>query len=205
MAQNHYVLRGYVTNTNAEPLEGVYVRSSNQGVGTITNEKGQYELRILEGLNRVSYSFIGYQTQQLDLVIKRGVIQNIRLEVSDNEIGTVEINNKRKDLSYDIIRQVVEKRAEYENQYTTQKRHIYVKSVERNTSIQKNKKEEEKKDEDVLEEPKNTSPNLNLFEGDFTQHLKSPSGFKEEKEAAKKLGSQRTLFYTSTTDADFNF
>ena len=205
LAQNHYVLRGYVTNTNAEPLEGVYVRSANQGVGTITNENGQYELRILEGLNRVSYSFIGYQTQQLDLVIKRGVTQNIRLEVSENEIGTVEINNRRKDLSYDIIRQVIEKRAEYENQYTTQKRHIYIKSVERNTSIQKNKKEEEKKDEDVLEEPKDTSPNLNLFEGDFTQHLKSPSGFKEEKEAAKKLGSQRTLFYTSTTDADFNF
>jgi len=111
LAQNHYVLRGYVTNINSEPLEGVYVHSSNQGVGTITNEKGQYELRILEGLNSVSYSFIGYQTQQLDLVIKRGVTQNIRLEVSENPIGTVEINNRRKDLSYDIIRQVVEKRA----------------------------------------------------------------------------------------------
>ena len=117
MAQNHYLLRGYVTNTNAEPLEGVYVRSANQGVGTITNEKGQYELRILEGLNSVSYSFIGYQTQQLDLVIKRGVTQNIRLEVSENKIGTVEINNRRKDLSYDIIRQVIEKRAEYEKKF----------------------------------------------------------------------------------------
>lgn len=205
-AQDHYILRGYVTDENAEPLVGVYVRSANEGVGTTTNEKGQYELRLLEGLNRVSYSFIGYETQQLDLVIKKGLTQNIRLEASDNEIGVVEINNKRKDLSYDIIRQVIENRPKYENQFTTQKRHIYVKSVERNSNnLKPQQAEEEQKDEDVLEEPKDTNPNLNLFEGDFSQHIKPPSGFKEEKEAAKKLGSQRTLFYTSTTDADFNF
>ena len=38
----------------------------------------------------------------------------------------------------------------------------------------------------------------------FVQHIKLPNGFKEEKNAAKKLGYQQSLFYVSTTDANFD-
>ncbi|MGB1038448.1 MAG: DUF5686 family protein [Bacteroidia bacterium] len=208
-AQEFYTLRGYVTGTDAEPLVGVYVRVTNLGVGTVTNEKGQYELNLPEGLNRVSYTFIGYESQRLDLIIRPGITQNIRLKVSRNELAVVEINNKRKDLSYDIIKKVIAQKEKYSNQYSTQKRSIYVKSVENNVYQKKEKTTKESKevqeDESLLEEKKDSLPNLNLFEGDFVQHKKAPKGFKEEKNAAKKLGRQRTLLYTSTTDADFDF
>jgi len=205
-AQNFHTLRGYVTNIGAEPLVGVYVRVTNLGVGTVTNEKGQYELNLPEGLNRVSYTFIGYEQQRVDLVIKNGITQNRRLLVSESQLKTVEINNKRKDLSYEIVKKTIENRELYANQYKTQKRHIYIKSVEDNTYTGS----KEDKDKALEKDPSlmfsnDSMPDYNLFEGDFEQHKQNPNGFKEEKNAAKKLGNQRTLFYTSTTDADFDF
>jgi hypothetical protein len=203
-AQEYHTLRGYVTDANAEPLIGVYIRVANLNVGTVSNEKGQYEIKLPEGLNRISYTYMGFQTQVVDLVIRKEITQNIRLEEAENNLKGVEINNRKKDLSYEIIQQVIDKREEYQNQFTTQKRHIYVKSVEKNTFTKEDKDDKELA-EDLLKSAKDSLPNLNLFEGDFTQHVKPPNGFKEEKEAAKKLGSQRTLFFTSTTDANFDF
>ena len=109
------------------------MRVTNLSVGTVTNEKGQYELRLPEGLNRISFSYIGYTPQYLDLIIKPRITQNIILEVADNELGAIRVTNKKKDLSYDIIQKTIDQKEIYINQYTTQKRSIYVKSVEENT------------------------------------------------------------------------
>lgn len=204
-AQDYFVLRGYVTDLDAQPLAGVFVRAANLDVGTTTDGEGKYELRLPEGLQRISFSFIGYKTQRMDIVIRNGITQNVRLLVDDNLLQAVEINNKKKDFSYEIIRKVIDKKPEYENQYITQKRHIYVKSVEKNTYAKKEEKTEEELAEEALKEPKDSTPKLNLFEGDFIQHIQHPKGFKQEKLAANKLGYQSSLFYTNTTDAEFDF
>lgn len=207
-AQEFYMLRGYVTDISSNPIEGAYVRVTDLGTGTVTNEKGQYELRLPEGIHRVSFSFIGFESQRLDVVVNKNTTQNARLQIDESQLKTVEINNKKKDLSYEIIRKVIAQKTNYINQYTTQKRGIYVKSRERkssNNSPTKPSNEDEDEDIDSFAEKKDTVANLNLFEGEFIQHKQNPNGFKEEKIAATKLGSQRTLFYTSTTDADFDF
>jgi hypothetical protein len=204
-AQNYNLLRGYVVDENAEPLVGVVIRVQNTNEGTVTNEKGQYELRLIEGFHRLYFSFIGYETQIVELAIQKNEVLNLTLLNNDEQLKAIEVSNKKRDLSYEIIQKVSENRDKYQNQFITQKRSIYVKSVEENTNskIGKIKKKEE---EDPFAEKKNDSiPNLNLFEADFVQHIQLPNGFKEEKLAAKKLGSQRSLFFTSTTDADFDF
>ena len=204
-AQEYFTLRGYVTDAQSLPLQGVYVRATQLGVGAVTNEKGQYELRLPEGLNRISYSYMGYTPQYLDLIITPNFTQNITLEVADNELDAVQVSNKKRDLSYEIIQKTIDRKDIYSNQYTTQKRSIYVKSVEENT-FSGSKMEKQKKDElEDLFNYEDSIPKLNLFEADFVQHIKSPTGFKEEKLAAKKLGNQQTLFFTSTTDANFDF
>jgi hypothetical protein len=206
-AQEYSTLRGYVTDAQAVPLQGVYVRATQLGVGTVTNEKGQYELRLPDGLNRISFSYMGYIPQYVDLIIKPKITQNIILELTDTELGAVQVSNKKKDLSYEIIQKTIDRKEIYSNKFTTQKRSIYVKSVEEN-SVSGPKKEKQRKDEPEDDDPfelADSIPKLNLFEGNFVQHIKPPSGFKEEKIAAKKLGNQQTLFFTSTTDADFDF
>ena len=206
-AQNYFKIRGYVTNESKEPLVGVYVRAVDLGIGTVTNEKGQYEIKLVDGLHRLSFTHIGYEPKQIDIPAQKNEVLNIILKPIDNELGVVEISNKKKDLSYTIIRKVIENKENFTNQFTTQKRNIYVKSVEKTTNNNPKKQDDQpdfKKLEESPSESKNDSiPKLNLFEGDFVQHIKLPNGFKEEKNAAKKLGYQQSLFYVSTTDANF--
>lgn len=204
-AQNYHLLRGYVVDENAEPLVGVVIRVQNTNEGTVTNEKGQYELRLQEGFQRLYFSFIGYETKIVELAIQQNEVINVTLLSSDEQLNAVEVSNKKRDLSYEIMQRVSENRVLYQNQFQTQKRKIYVKSVEENqtTKLEKNTKKEET--DPFATEKEDSIPDLNLFEADFIQHLQLPNGFKEEKLAAKKLGNQRTLFFTSTTDANFDF
>lgn len=207
--QDYFVIKGDVTDETATPIEGAYVRAVDLGVGTITNEKGQYEIQLVEGIHRLSFSHIGYKTQSYDIPSNQNKTLNISLVLDNRELAMVEVSNKRKDLSYVIMSKVIANKKVYENQFTTQKRNVYVKSVE-NTINKNSKKQDTQPDVKKLDEPSNKSnndsvPKLNLFEADFVQHIKLPNGFKEEKNAAKKLGDQQSLFYLSTTDANFDF
>jgi len=207
-AQNFYTISGTVTDISSESLVGVYIRAVDLGVGTITNEKGEFEMRLEEGYHRLSFTHIGYEPKQIDLPTQKNEVLNIILKPIENELGVVEISNKKKDLSYTIIRKVIENKEKYTNQFNTQKRNIYVKSVEKTThrspKIQDDQPDAKKLDESTIESKNDSTPKLNLFEGDFVQHIKFPDGFKEEKNAAKKLGYQQSLFYVSTTDANFD-
>ena len=209
LAQDYFEVRGYVTNPSNEPLIGVYVRAVNLGIGAVTNEEGQYELRLIEGLHRLSFTHIGYESKQINIPTQKNQVLNVVLKPTENELGAVEVSNKRKDLSYAIIKKVIQNKEKYTNQFTTQKRNIYVKSVEKNINKFQIKYDDQpdvkKLDESLIEYQNDSIPSLNLFEANFVQHIKLPKGFKEEKNAAKKLGYQQSLFYVSTTDANFDF
>ena len=209
LAQDYFEVRGYVTNPSNEPLIGVYVRAVNLGIGTVTNEEGQYEFRLIEGLHRLSFTHIGYESKQINIPTQENQVLNVVLKPTENELGAVEVSNKRKDLSYAIIEKVIENKEKYTNQFTTQKRNIYVKSVENSINKFQIKYDDQpdvkKLDESPIESQNDSIPSLNLFEANFVQHIKLPKGFKEEKNAAKKLGYQQSLFYVSTTDANFDF
>lgn len=209
IAQEYILLRGYVTDSNAIPMPGVLVRLID-GSGTITDDAGRYELRLVEGVHRVSFQYIGHTSQTMDQLVKGPTTLNITMYPDESEIGTITVTRKRKDLSYQIIRNAIEAKEKYLNQYVNQKRKIYVKSKEKVTTTAKMDDDDEPEEEvdidDIGKQPKDDSiPNLNYFEGSFTQYTRPPRGFKQVKEAAKKLGSQRTLMYTNTSDADFNF
>ena len=209
LAQDYFEVRGYVTNPSNEPLIGVYVRAVNLGIGTVTNEEGQYELRLIEGLHRLSFTHIGYESKQINIPTQKNQVLNVVLKPTENELGAVEVSNKRKDLSYAIIKKVIQNKEKYTNQFTTQKRNIYVKSVEKNINKFQIKYDDQpdvkKLDESPIEYQNDSIPSLNLFEANFVEHIKLPKGFKEEKNAAKKLGYQQSLLYVSTTDANFDF
>ena len=200
------MLRGYVYNENNQALPSVNVRVMNTGLGTITNQLGQYELRLEQGLNRVIYSSIGFETQQIDIVMEGDEVKNIWLSVADNEIEAIDVRIKKRDYSYEIIKNVIENKHHYQEQYNSLKQRIYIKSVEEVESKKQNTSEEEidEKPDDLIE-LKDSIPNLHLYETEMIHHFQHSNKTKEEKSAAKKLGDQRTLFYTSTTDGDFDF
>ncbi|HNZ71951.1 MAG TPA: carboxypeptidase-like regulatory domain-containing protein [Prolixibacteraceae bacterium] len=59
VAQNK--ISGKVTNQHHAPLPGATVSLPELNKGTMTNEKGEYELTNLpNGKNKVQFSFVGY-------------------------------------------------------------------------------------------------------------------------------------------------
>ena len=207
-AQGYSLLRGYVTDSMATPLPGVLVRLKDGG-GTLTDNAGRYELRLPQGVHRISFQYISYKSVQVDQLINGNTTLNVILEEDANQLKQVTVANKRKDYSYAVIRNAIAEKKKYQTQYFNQKRTIYVKSKEHIIRSKKKEEEEKKEDANTLEaitkKQRDSIPNLHYFEGKFTQYTQPPRGFKQVKEAAKRISSQRTLMYTNTTDADFDF
>jgi hypothetical protein len=66
-AQNKFTISGYVTDNLGEELIGANVIDTKQKRGTITNAYGFYSLTLAKGHYKIEYSFIGYQTQIIDV------------------------------------------------------------------------------------------------------------------------------------------
>ncbi|MFB6279624.1 MAG: SusC/RagA family TonB-linked outer membrane protein [Salinibacter sp.] len=67
-ASAQHTVSGTVTgSTNGEPLPGVNVRVVGTQTGTATSADGQYELTVSDSEATLRFSFVGYQTQTIDI------------------------------------------------------------------------------------------------------------------------------------------
>ncbi len=212
-SQNFHLLRGYVYSEANEPLVGASIRVVNDNRGTVTDEKGKYEIKLLEGLNRLSVSTTGYQTELFEVVADKDLVKNIFLKIDQKQLDEVVVKVKKKDYSYEVIKNVLENKSKVLNQYQNYKAKVYIKSVE-----EVEKKIVKKKETDSPPSPdeqldlaekkptkKDSLPNLNIFECQLIRYQSNSGQQKEEREAVKKIGDQSTLFFKSVTDSEFNF
>ena len=207
------MLRGYVYSEANEPLIGATIRIVNDNKGTITDEQGKYELRLLQGLNRISVSTTGYQTELFEVIAEKNLVKNVFLKIDQKQLDEFVVRVKKKDFSYEVIKNVIENKAKVLNQYQNYKAKVYIKSVEEFEKKNVKKKEDDlppKPEEQLNIEDKKTAkkdslPNLNLFECQLIRHQSAAGQQKEERSAVKKIGDQHTLFFKSVTDGEFNF
>jgi Family of unknown function (DUF5686)/CarboxypepD_reg-like domain len=205
-AQNYYTLKGYVSSASQEVLPASSIRVFNLGTGTTTNTNGQYKIRLIEGLNRLTITHLGYKSQTFEIVMLSDSTKNISLELDQKQLDEVVIKNKKRDYSYEVIKQVIENKSKWLNQYQNYKSEVYIKATEKSESTKAAKKEKPKKDSTDTGSPKkiDSLANISLFECQLTRHETADGRQKEEKTAVKKIGNQRKLFYTSITDGEFN-
>ncbi|WP_440069830.1 carboxypeptidase-like regulatory domain-containing protein [Tenacibaculum discolor] len=86
------LIKGNVLSETNEPLEGASVYFNNTTTGTITNSKGEFELKIKEGNYTLVVSFLGYKTKQLLITPqKKDVNINIKLEENSSILNEVVI------------------------------------------------------------------------------------------------------------------
>jgi Family of unknown function (DUF5686)/CarboxypepD_reg-like domain len=213
-AQDYHTVRGYVYDENSAPLPSVEIRVKNTGLGTVTNDLGQYEIRLVDGMNRLVFTYVGYNSETIDLVSEKDVVKNLWLNPDDNTFNTVEIVRKKRDISYMVVKRVIDRKDSLKNLFQTQKCEVYIKSVEEIESTKKNKKDDIPREAGLenLKELENIEnipdsvkqPNMHLYETKIIRHFKKPGFIKEERTAVKKFGSQQFLFYRSTTEGFFN-
>lgn len=79
-------IHGQVTNKNGEPVAGVNVTIVGTSKGTITDEKGNFQIQAAEGAVLV-FSFVGYQTTKITLGASSTV--NVTLLKSENAMNEV--------------------------------------------------------------------------------------------------------------------
>lgn len=88
-------LSGYITDSSTgEALIGATVLDLRSGKGAITNVYGFYSLTLPGDSLNVRYSFVGFRTQQLRILLREDRVQNIRLEPSV-ELKEVEVVGTR--------------------------------------------------------------------------------------------------------------
>lgn len=64
---------------SGETLLGAAVQEPKQGQGVLANEYGYYSLRVSGGRAVLRFSYIGYRTQEVELVLRRDTLINIGL------------------------------------------------------------------------------------------------------------------------------
>ncbi len=216
-SQNFFILRGFVFNESNEAISSATIRVVNENAGTTTDKNGKYEIRLLEGLNRLSVSSIGYKTEIFEVVIAKDVVKNIFLKIDEKLLNEVVVKTKKRDYAYEVIKNVVDNKAKIQQQYQNFRASVYIKSVEiieKKLEKEPKKKKDEKKDEkevdngsEIIDKKpvlKDSIPKLNLFECSLIRHQNVQGQQKEEKEGVKKIADQSTLFYKSITDGEFD-
>ena len=77
---NGPVIKGKVTDSNGAALTGAAVTIENTILGVHTDSEGNYSISVpRNGEFKVHYSFIGYESTDLDLRLKKDTVLNITL------------------------------------------------------------------------------------------------------------------------------
>ena len=91
-AQAQHTLRGTVSTSQNQPLEGAHVHSEQ--LHTATAPDGSYELHpISEGEHRVTLSYIGYKTIDTLLTFNGDVVLNVRLKPETTQLKEVVVGS----------------------------------------------------------------------------------------------------------------
>lgn len=92
-AQQVTEVYGKITDaSNKEALPYVNVRFPGSIKATMSDPKGEYRIRTTERVDSISFSFIGFRTRTIR--IKRGVTQELNIEMGSDELKLVEITVK---------------------------------------------------------------------------------------------------------------
>jgi len=85
-----------------EPLEYVNVRLIGALKATLTTPKGEYQIRAVERVDSISFSYLGYKTRTIP--IKRGKTQEINIEMGTSDFMLTEVTVKagKKKKKHDI-------------------------------------------------------------------------------------------------------
>ncbi|MEX2592374.1 MAG: carboxypeptidase-like regulatory domain-containing protein, partial [Anditalea sp.] len=83
--QETKIVSGTVTDNADESIPGVNVLVKGTSLGTITDIDGSYSVNIPDGSNTLVFSFIGYQTQEVDIGNRTQVNVSLEPSLSDME------------------------------------------------------------------------------------------------------------------------
>jgi hypothetical protein len=197
MAQQQYRISGKVTNNKLEPLAFASVQLTPSKFGTITKEDGSYSLLLDSGSYDIVISMVGYQTQNLHVLLTADTVQNIMMEEDGKKgLEDVVIKVKIKDRSEEIIRNVIRTKEDLAKASGAYSAHLYVRALQEVTG------KKEKKDTG-FNEPAGID-NLAMSEVAIKLDYESDNKVKEERTGIRNYGNTSSLFLPSVAKGNFS-
>ena len=95
-SQNKYTISGFIKDEAGEELIGATIYVPDIKTGAVTNVYGFYSLTIPNGIYKVDYSYIGYETQTKEINLNQNQSFNITLNEASKTIDEVVITAERK-------------------------------------------------------------------------------------------------------------
>ncbi|MBU46876.1 MAG: hypothetical protein CMD28_05535, partial [Flavobacteriales bacterium] len=84
LAQEKYTISGYITDiNNGESIVGANIYCKELNLGVTSNTYGFYSLTLPSGTYDISYTFIGYKTENKSFVLKNSIRNDIEFELSN--------------------------------------------------------------------------------------------------------------------------
>lgn len=194
-------VKGTVKDIQGEALSfaSVYVKTSTLGVAT--DLKGRYVFELDAGKHTLVFSYLGYESEEREIILKKGEILNLDVILNENatELGVVEVVGNTKGLAKEIMSKVRHNRKHYLNQIKTYQCETYTKTTldrklikpsksdtllivedEKMSKRKKRKAEEKKKEIEENREAFFSKDNLEFSEVVSETWFKSPNIFKEK-------------------------
>ena len=205
-------------NNNPIPFARVYVKNFTN-VGGITDEEGKYYFGCDPGTYDVIYKCIGFEEQVIKVTVQnlKPTVQNVWLKQADNELSTIEVKTKKRNIGWEITQHVIDHKKDLIKQFDSYTCNVYIKGVETFDVKKKEKREDESEVEndgpdDKFEDAGNeaekavkTEDRMNMVEINLTKHFQYPNKNKEIRDGYEKMGRPDQIFYTSTVQGEFNF
>lgn len=123
-------LEGTVRDENGQAMPFATILIKGTPTGTTTNKNGHFSIDLSPGTYTVDCRFVGYTSQEKKVTIKNETVK-IHFEMVPQELQLNEVVIKMggEDPAYEIIRNAIKKRPEYEKEVKAFEAEIYIKGL----------------------------------------------------------------------------
>ncbi|HKL03374.1 MAG TPA: DUF5686 and carboxypeptidase regulatory-like domain-containing protein [Cryomorphaceae bacterium] len=121
-------IKGLVIDQDGNPLPFATIFITETGSGSISNQKGAYELKLKPGTYKINFQYLGYASEQIKVTIGDEVInRDIVLQKQAYLLGEAEIDGGSEDPAYKIMRKAIAKSSYHRQQVDHYTCEVYLK------------------------------------------------------------------------------
>lgn len=129
IGQQYYTFSGKVLNENAQPQAYTTITNSEYSFGTMTDDEGNFTLKIPEGEHILLFQYIGYKEYRDTLLFFSDIQKNYQLELEDLTTEDVIITSDGRDPAYGIIEKAIARKKQNATPFPEYSYDSYTKSI----------------------------------------------------------------------------
>lgn len=215
---NSQSITGVISDEDGYPVPYAKVYALNfENLGAITNINGEFLFGCDFGNYDLLIKCIGFEDQVVNVTVNKQAPTEISVILirKQNELTQVDVSEKKKNLGWEIVQNVINNKKNFQQQYDRLTCDVYIKGVETFEAKEKKTKNEEDDGgpKDLFEEQRaeiqakidGEQGRLNFVEIYLTQHTELPNKIKEIRTGYQKIGNPEQIYFQTTANGDFNF